>query len=363
MSTVEYEVYTDANFIGEMGHGDYQLLLWDIGVHRPGQTRLLCLRVKEEEPSLFFVPPPKAHALICLASLFLRRRLILGSTSRFDDKPVRTLFLADHPPNITFDLEPRSHRYVDEDIVRGPDTKLGELSQWLTLVDNLNTAAREKFISSAKLYAQAVELIEVRPDVSYLNLVSAIETLAKDINIGEPTLNDLRPGLQDLVNKISDLELQQKIVQKLAKEGFLGRKFSEFIKQHIEKDDSFWNYARRPDKCSRVTPESLDRLLKNIYGKRSRALHSGERFPDYIFIPLGTIPWIGDYPEDTFLNKKIIVHHESVEEIPTGTSITSGGMTWKSRDFIPYPHFFERLVNHVLKNYLKSLQVIGGSQE
>jgi hypothetical protein len=352
MHTVEYEVYTDANFVGEMT-GDYRLSLWDRDIHRAGQTRLLCLRI-EQEASLPPLPPIRAQELASLASLFLRRRVILGPMSRFDDRSQRIASLDIFSSN-TFDLEPLSHRYIDEDIVRDPPTNLKELSQWLKIVDHLNVTVHEKFLSAAKLYSQALQLIEIRPDVSYLNLVSAIETLAEDMNIGKPTLDDLRPGLQDLVAKISDLKLQQNITQKLAEEGFHRRKFAGFIKQQILEDNSFWNYDRRPSKHGRVCPENLDKYLKNIYDQRSRTLHTGEQFPDYIFIPWGQIPGL-DIPEDIYLNKKIIIHHIPLEEVITAISITSGGRTWKSKDFIPYPHFFERLVNHVLKNYLTTCQ-------
>lgn len=357
MQTVEYEVFTDANLVGKMIHGDCHLLLWDMDVHRPGQTRLLCLRV-EQEASLPPIPPIRAHELTCLASLFLRRRLVLGPMSRFNGEPCRTSSLASFSSN-TFDLEPPSHRYVDEDVVRDrvPPTNLGELPQWLTLVDNLNATVREKFISAAKLYSQALELMEVRPDVSYLNLVSAVETLARDVNIGEPNLDDLQPELQSLIGEISDQKLREKIIQKLVEGRFFRRKFAEFIRQQILKDESFWNYERRPSQLGRVCPQNLDRLLKNIYDQRSRTLHTGERFPDYIFVPWGEIPGLVDLPEDAYVNKKIIVHHEPMQEILSGTRVTSGGRTWESKDFIPCPHFFERLVNHVLKNYLKTCQV------
>jgi hypothetical protein len=39
-------------------------------------------------------------------------------------------------------------------------------------------------------------------------------------------------------------------------------------------------------------------------------------------------------------------------EIPFCLSHKQLGGEWDQDDFIPYPHFFERLVNHVLKTFL-----------
>ena len=37
--------------------------------------------------------------------------------------------------------------------------------------------------------------------------------------------------------------------------------------------------------------------------------------------------------------------------------LRSGEDHWKLKDIIPYPHFFERLVNNVLLTYLKRNQI------
>lgn len=353
---VEYEVGTDANIVGsKLTYKGYHLSLWDLNVHRRGQTRLLCLRIEQEErlPPMF---SPLAQRFISLVSLFLRRRLILGPITRFDDKPCRYASLG-NILDTTLDLEPPSHEYVDGEIVRDrdPQTNLQDLKEWLPLVDNLNEGVYDRFISASNLYSKALELIEVRPDVSYLNLVSAIETVAKDVDIGKPTVDDLQEGWEDLIIKLDDEELRQTFTQKLVEERFFRRKFREFIKQYILNDECFWNYEGRPQPQSRINVNNLDKLLNNIYDQRSRTLHSGELFPDYIF-SRASLPGLERYPETLYVGKRIQPGYSPMEEIPGGLAIMCGGRTWKSKDFIPYPHFFERLVNHVLKNYLKACQ-------
>ena len=43
-------------------------------------------------------------------------------------------------------------------------------------------------------------------------------------------------------------------------------------------------------------------------------------------------------------------------EKPVGKSIMFAGRKWMEEDYIPYPYFFERLVRHVLINFLKKNQ-------
>lgn len=75
-------------------------------------------------------------------------------------------------------------------------------------------------------------------------------------------------------------------------------------------------------------------ILKRIYNQRSQTLHAGEPFQPHVFnlIPIS-----------------------STIEIPRWFyGYISGDRRWYEKDFIPYPHFFERLVNEVLKSYLKT---------
>jgi len=137
-------------------------------------------------------------------------------------------------------------------------------------------------------------------------------------------------------------------------ERFFRRKFYTFIDKYIESDQDFWAYERRPEGPGRIDETNLIPLLKKIYDQRSKTLHTGEPFPFYIF-DRTTLPGLENYPEELWLAKPIIPHHQEMDEIPIGTMMY-GGRTWESKDFIPYPHFFERLVNHVLKNYLKANQ-------
>lgn len=323
----EYEVIADAHIVGGVTYGPYYFTIWEIGHKTEGELRRLCLRIQEksfdenEKPwetankSGFYHGGGIASELVALASLFLRRRLKLGPIVRMGDEPRM--------------IVPSSGR-IDNDLFTG-SSNLGELNEWLPLVENLRADCHQAFILAVKLYQQAIGIIEDWPDIAYLNLVSSIEVLCQDFEIERIPLSRLDVKLASLVSQISDTCLRGKIEDSiLARERFIGQKFENFIIAHTDK--SFWEYSARP-KLGRINPSDLRELLKRIYHQRSRTLHTGEPFyPSVSYCP----------PQGA--------------EIDFSLGMTIGKRKWEPGDFIPYPHFFERLVNHVLKDYLKKNQ-------
>ncbi len=191
----------------------------------------------------------------------------------------------------------------------------------------------QRFILSARLYHRAISSIDEQPDMAYLDLVSAIETLSQYHELEDLKLSDLNnKKLTKLVDQVSPTELKEKIQSAILKSNrFIKRKCVAFIFENL--DESFWTDQRRPT-IGRIQKGDLPQLLERIYDQRSKTLHNGDPFPGYIF------------------------YNSSVgEEISSSLGITMGEKHWNPKDFIPYPHFFERLVNHVLKNFLEKHQM------
>ncbi|HHT9123170.1 MAG TPA: hypothetical protein ACFYEF_09920 [Candidatus Wunengus sp. YC63] len=322
----EYEVIADAHIVGEFSYGPYHFTIWEFSNKQAGETRKLCLRIREKAFSAddelwesakrtgFYHGGGIADELVALASLFLRRRFQIGSIVRWDDKPQLVSI----------------EKWIDRPIVDG-QSNLGEIPSFLKLVEGLDSKYHQKFILSVRLYHRALLLIEEQPDLAYLNLVSAIETLCQDHPIEKVTLIDLDSDLSQLIEAIEDRELRSKIERSILKrERFIGRRFIVFILDHIEND--FWIKDKRPEH-GQIKPEQLPDLLKRIYNQRSRTLHLGEPFPPSIF----QSPSVG-------------------AEIDFFLSMSVGGKKWEQKDFIPHVHFFEKLVNNVLKVFLQKNQ-------
>ena len=323
-SSVEYEVMADTHFVGEIEYGPFYFTIWEITNKGSGEERKLCLRFRqktvsyEDQPWVgatkngYYHGGGSADELIALASLFLRRRLKLGPVVRMGDKPI---FFA------------KSRNWIDKALIEG-QSNLGELTEWIKFVEELDIKYHLKFILAVKMYHRALQEIEGQPDIAYLNLVSAIEVLCQDTKIADVKLFEINCGLAKLLGKIENEDLRADIEKALLeKERFIGRRFVTFIMNHI--DDEFWNYPDRPEH-GKINPGDLPFLLKRIYDQRSRTLHSGEPFPPQIFEP----PFNG-------------------AEIDTSLGTSIGDKKWTPKDYIPHPHFFERLVNYVLKEFLK----------
>jgi hypothetical protein len=152
------------------------------------------------------------------------------------------------------------------------------------------------------------------------------------MDIGKITLSDLDQKLAKLVNSVENEDLRNKIEQTILKrEKFISRRFVAFILDHVE--ESFWTEEKRPIQ-GQIKPEELPDLLKRIYKQRSSTLHIGESFPPSIFSP----PMMD-------------------AEIDFSLGMIKGERRWEPKDFIPHPHFFERLENHVFRNFVKKNQV------
>lgn len=320
ITSVEYEVTTNAHIVGEFKYGPYSLSTWDFGFFNEGEERKLCLRIKSSKVRNYKQPSTSRKAyyhggniadeIVSLSSLFLRRKLKLGTIVRKDDRPMRIS---------------NANKWIDKPLISGK-SNLSSITEWFVLIESLDHKVHQKFILAVRLYHRAILLIEEEPDLAYLNLISAIEVLCQDVELNSITLNDIDSELAKLVNSLDD-NIRDSIEKRIInRERFIKRKFVKFILDNI--DENFW-LEDRP-KQGRVEQDKLEELLGRIYKQRSNTLHSGEPFPVTIY----------DSPVDNC-------------EIEFFLGISVGEKKWEPQDFIPNPHFFERLVNYVLKNYLK----------
>lgn len=327
-NTLEYELSVDSDFVGESIHGPYEIIIWEFGLFREGESRRLILRIKEAESLTTLSPITEssknkyyhgggiAEEIVAFSSLFFRRRVKLIQCVRENDMPMI--------------LPMKQRRFLDKDLVYS-QTDLSTLSNWFNLIEELDESYHQKIVLAARLYHRSILMIEEDPDLAYLTLISAIEALCQDHPLKEkPTLSQTNPKLD---NEIDALNIDESIKNKLKdrileRNPFLSRKFVTFILDNI--DDEFWKYDNR-SMYGQIKPEDLPKYLKNIYDQRSKTLHEGQPFPP-------------------------VICYDSNEEICCGLSLTHRGKKWMLRDYIPSICFFERLVNYVIKNFIKTHQ-------
>ena len=133
----------------------------------------------------------------------------------------------------------------------------------------------------AKLYQDAVWVAEGEAALSWLFLVSAIETAADswygaDKRSPAAELRELRPEVAQRLQEAGGNSLVEDIAGHFA--GTLGalKKFASFVLEFLPETPK-----TRPPLKAQVSwsPDEMKRFLKVIYGLRSKALHDGIPFP------------------------------------------------------------------------------------
>lgn len=326
IETEVYEILTDAPVDGDITFGQYTL---KSGINKREGNESLILKIKElpkiiDEEDLssgdMCYPYPHAAAgeIMALASFFLRRKFWLGS--HISTNGVKLL---------------KFKRGLNDPALVEDKKNLSLFLEMFELIENLNPDCQKRFINAASFYHRALLTIEEEPDMAYLHLVTSIEALssAEGIKYKYKSVKDYDEDLYGVLESMDDYQLKEEIeniiLKKILKKENPTQKFVKFIYNHVEKD--FWDDSTN---IYKIKFDELERTLKNIYNKRSRALHDGEPFPVNIFYP----PLFSNADVPRF-------------------GLRSGEKRWSTKDVIPYPHFFERLVNHVLLTYLRRNQV------
>jgi hypothetical protein len=161
----------------------------------------------------------------------------------------------------------------------------------------LASSNSQDVLRAIRLYTTALELIYERPQVSYLLLVSAIESLANEALRNWLPSDDDRAKHQHAVAKLAKkFELSDEQGRDLAltaskTEHWVKRKFVNFVLEkagaHAWEEDEVFPWVLRlwqPDQSK------LETYVKKIYDFRSDVLHEGQVFP--LAITMGTSPRI-----------------------------------------------------------------------
>jgi hypothetical protein len=167
----------------------------------------------------------------------------------------------------------------------------------------------------------------VDPEMVFIRLVSAIEALSKNhtLTSKDDTLEE--QGIADLIAQSKLYAEQRQELQTIFDVRKSRKRFIRFIEQHCS------GFFRRGNLKGnlKIRRADLGKVLNNIYVARSQYLHAGE--PMYLSRPMrGGEKWDAE---------------------------PSLGMIADNRKFhgsqkLPYAHFFEGLVRHSLRNYLKA---------
>ena len=136
-------------------------------------------------------------------------------------------------------------------------------------------------IRACKFYQEALWIVEFEPNLAWLMLVSALETAANDVYTTDVSpderLRDAKPDLAELLEKYGGDELVHKVAESIAHTLGATKKFIDFTSNSCQTQPD-----QRPNHESlrvKWSESGLKKILRKVYGYRSRALHGGIPFP------------------------------------------------------------------------------------
>lgn len=265
----EYLLYTDARLIGQVseGLGPYAFLNLVPLIEEPGQVRAafvlrLSGHVVFDLPEMDKTDQSRYHGgngvdeIVALASLRCGVRLRAGGESRRfdvggDPRGQPVAWSARPEPS----LARRNSRWVLP-TVTGDHSIMAV--QEMASFPTLRPEQAIGLVRSARLYQDALWLAESEPNLSWLLLVSAVETAANlwRSEDGSPLdrLTDSRPPFVEFLNSTGVAGLADRVAREFADSIGVGRKFREFLLEYLPEPPE-----KRPPEWAQIdwSPESL----------------------------------------------------------------------------------------------------------
>jgi len=130
------------------------------------------------------------------------------------------------------------------------------------------------FLYAGKFYLDAVRVMEDSPEVAFLNLVTACEILASQMNYQQDDLLDdqAKQLLETITKGLPDgVKVARQVKKRMAG---ISEKFCKFILEHI--DESFFSVTESKEPESSLTSDNFRSRLKSAYCIRSTYVHAGQ---------------------------------------------------------------------------------------
>lgn len=334
--TVEYELGSECQIPGLLDYADGKIICASMSTEesRDGLWLYnLILRYplgphdynrKADEEGYYFKDGIVGE-LLALMSLFFRCRFYFISSSLRPENPSLGMTIKREYPFLRVKCNPGIH----PPLFQSPDKNLAAgFEEFLDEVKRLDQQLHQDFILACHHYARAVKEVGVDAEMVFIRLVSAIETLSKDMPLDHKDDKLEKQGVTALIEQSplpKELQSELKTVFDVRKSR---KKFVRFIERH---SSGFFKGGNIKAKHLKIKRANLGKVLNVIYTARSKYLHAGE--PMFLSQPIkGGEKW------DTDPTSGMIVDNRS----------------FTPSQKLPYACFFEGLVRQCLVNYLKA---------
>ena len=348
---IEVPFYTDAQITGEIRGelGPYELINPVVfgsghGVERPAIVLRTEIHVPElEPPRMDRTDTSTYHGGLLEDEIAALLSLCLGIRAKAG--PVSRVFAHGGDPRghpVAYDPRPTPFFMTNILAPMLPwaigSHSLNEGASLFATLPSLTAEDASALVKAARTYQNAVWIAESEPELTWLFLVSVIETVASHwISVEETPEQILRDARPDLASELEQMgaEVLESVANRLSRMIGAFYKFRRFLVEFLPDVPQNRPPAGFQHEWS---PEVIGRSLRRIYNHRSDALHGGTPFPAPMCMP---------------------PHREArwsaPSEIPLGLAAHVSGGTWVREDYPIFLHIFEYLVRGAVLRWWTSL--------
>jgi hypothetical protein len=344
----EYRLYSDVEFVDHCNNDDWPYIF--LNAIKPDRddphSASIYLRLQWYVPHVVFDMTETdtltyhggdiVDEIAALSSLCLGARLESGGLSRvfnLENDPLGR-------PLERYKRMPRSIRARRETYFVLPEVSAGlahrpnvfdlKHLERLSTVQLLSPSGSIALVRAARLYQEALWIVESAPELSWLMMVSAMEVAAEEWNKAEflpaDRLKISKPPLAELLERAGGTDLLEEVASLISETLGSTKKFRDFVLNFCDESEMIGDEVE------------FKRSLGKIYSYRSKALHSGIPFP----APMCAAP-----------------HYFSEEKkygkTPLGLAASSKGGAWLASDLPMNLHGFHRIARSCLINWWSSL--------
>lgn len=346
--THEYPLYTDAHIVAEGNYGPYHFL-HTVPIPVPGVVQpTVVLRwdgywqfpypdFSKTDAEQYHGGPP-AEEIAALASLAVGVRFRAGDLTREftpegDPKGHPRAWATRPVPMLTSGKT--QYGWVLPRVAEGEHSL--ELLEPLNILPNMGPSDAVSLIRCARSYQNGLWLCESEPSLAWLLLVSALETAALHWRSKKETplvrFQAAKPDLFEYLSKLEDLTVAGRVAEEFKDSFGATKNFLDFVLKFRPAEPT----ERPPWGTIDWSDSSLEKILKAVYGYRSKALHAGKPFP----APMCTPP----YRQPGW---------SAPTEKPLGSSSMGGGV-WLEKDTSILLHTFDFIARGTLLNWWRSM--------
>ncbi len=211
----------------------------------------------------------------------------------------------------------------------------------LATLSRLSPEAATALVRAARLYRDAIWIVEREPEMTWLLLVSALEVAAVQQHVETPLIEILKQSKPKIVERLDAIDpaLAEQLAQELSRELRATARFLGFMSKFMPEPPEL----RPPEEAEWArldwSPKAMKKALEGVYKLRSLALHEGIPFPPPMCDP--PLRSSSEWP--------------AASERVMGLATAMVGGVWKSDELPMCLHMFEHIARGALINWWQAL--------